>query len=175
MRGGGAAPPYAVLGQKQTAVVGIRCWSRSRAVIESVNCRVETSITHCERSWALLTDMKTHPASILGTATNQPIRSHSPVVFDHRRRWRSSLMSTRVLFVLLLLTTGCKTFNCTEDDLDRERQRLADSYAKGEAWGGAGMSPSGVTFTPDLGHISCPGSIGNACRANAPGAGGGRK
>jgi hypothetical protein len=119
--------------------------------------------------------MKTNPAWTDGDATNQPARSHSPTVPDHRRHWRSSFVSTRAMLALLLLATGCKTFNYTEDDLDRERQRLADAYAKGEAWGGAGMGLGGVTFNPDFSNFACPGGIGNGCQVSAPGTGGGKK
>ena len=80
-----------------------------------------------------------------------------------------------MMLVLLLAISGCKTFNDTEDGLDEERQRLADAYANGEVWGGVGMGPSGMAVHPDLSHMSCLGSIGNACHVNTPGAGGGRK
>jgi hypothetical protein len=71
-----------------------------------------------------------------------------------------------MLGMLALATAGCRTFNYTDEDLARERQRLAESSANG-SWGGWGW---GGSFNPGIGKIKL-GGFGGANIGDAAGHG----
>lgn len=73
------------------------------------------------------------------------------------------------------LLTGCQTFNYTEEDWDRERERAAAWAAEAHRYGSPSGVPSG--FGPlhlDPGSICIPsGAWGGACAPSAGGFAGG--
>jgi len=78
-----------------------------------------------------------------------------------RRCGRSvRLTGLPALTALCLVVTGCQTFNYTDEDLARERKKLAEGYASG-GWRG-GMGGMGG-FSPNIGSIQCPGLGGGVC------------
>ena len=48
------------------------------------------------------------------------------------------------LVALLLPTAGCRTFNSTQADLERERKQLEEGYAIPGSWGSTGGMGGGV-------------------------------
>lgn len=73
---------------------------------------------------------------------------------------KTDLGSTVLTLALLLVaTSGCRTFNYTEEDLARERRLLAENMANAPRGGFAGSS--GISIRPDLskvniGNVGCP-------------------
>jgi hypothetical protein len=81
------------------------------------------------------------------------------------------LTELAALIALWLVVTGCQTFNYTDEDLARERRKLAEGYANGGwrggmgGWGGWG----GVKVSPNIGNIQCPGlGLGGVCPGGSP-------
>lgn len=66
------------------------------------------------------------------------------------------------LVALLLSTAGCRTFNYTQVDLERERKQLAEGYATPGSWGSTG-GMGGFRISPNIGNIGCPGLGGGVC------------
>jgi hypothetical protein len=99
--------------------------------------------------------MKTERASMTG--------DDSYGLAPKRRCGRSvRLTALPALAALCLVVTGCQTFNYTDEDLARERRKLAEGYASGGWRGGMGIgSMSG--FSPNIGSIQCPGLGGGVC------------
>ncbi len=78
-----------------------------------------------------------------------------------RRCGRSvRLTALPALAALCLVVTGCQTFNYTDEDLARERRKLAEGYASG-GWRGGMGSPSIGNI--NIGNIQCPGLGGGVC------------
>ncbi len=70
------------------------------------------------------------------------------------------------MVAVLLPWTGCRTFNYTEADLERERRQLAEGYVNSRSWGSpwgymGGMG--GFKISPDISNIQCPGLGGGVC------------
>jgi hypothetical protein len=66
------------------------------------------------------------------------------------------------LVALLLPTAGCRTFNSTQADLERERKQLKEGYAMPGSWGSTG-GMGGFRISPNIGNIGCPGLGGGVC------------
>ena len=78
-----------------------------------------------------------------------------------RRCGRSvRLTALPALTALCLVVTGCQTFNYTDEDLARERKKLAEGYASG-GWRGGMGSPSIGNI--NIGNIACPGLGAGVC------------
>ena len=80
---------------------------------------------------------------------------------DCRRRRGGDWPLRLALVALCLAVTGCQTFTYTDEDLARERRKLAESWASG-GWRGWGCGVSGMNISPNLGNIGCPGLGGGA-------------
>jgi hypothetical protein len=66
------------------------------------------------------------------------------------------------LVALLLPTVGCRTFNYTQADLERERKQLKEGYAIPGSWGSTG-GMGGFRISPNIGNTHCPGLGGGVC------------
>jgi hypothetical protein len=81
-----------------------------------------------------------------------------------RRCGRSvRLTALPALTALCLVVTGCQTFNYTDEDLARERRKLAEGYASGGWRGGMGGGFSPNIGSINIGNIQCPGLGGGVC------------
>ena len=90
--------------------------------------------------------------------TDQMVKAVPPAALEgavcdrrHSRHWPPALAIT----MACLLLTGCQTFNYTDDDLAREREKLAAGWASG-SWRNWGCGASGFKVSPNLGSIGCP-------------------
>ena len=71
--------------------------------------------------------------------------------------WTGFSRAVLTLGFLLLAASGCQTFCYTDEDLERERSLIAESYANVPpgGWGCGG----GIAIRPDFSHINI-GNIG---------------
>ena len=99
--------------------------------------------------------MKANPLLMNGRPAAAPDGdgSRNALGRGHDRRWWLALVA------LCQVLTGCQSFNYTDEDMARERRKLAEGWANG-GWRNWGCSLSGMKISPNLSNIGCPGLRG---------------